>query len=143
MYYNDSLKFRNIYMKTVMTFGTFDLAHPGHISYLTQAKSYGDKLITIIARDQNLKKKVLHTEQQRKKQIEKLNIADLVLLGSENDKLSVITQYNPDIICIGYDQQVDIEKLQEITDAQIIRLESFKPHVFKSKILKKHFHENP
>ena len=44
-------------MKTVMTFGTFDLAHPGHIFYLNEAKKLGDKLITVIARDANLKKR--------------------------------------------------------------------------------------
>ena len=129
-------------MKTVMTFGTFDLAHPGHISYLTQAKQHGDYLITVIARDTNLKKKVLHSEQERLNQIKKLDIANKVILGSNTNKLEVIKKYNPDVICIGYDQEVNIEKLKQLTNAKIIRLESFKPHVFKSKLLKKHFHEN-
>ena len=129
-------------MKTVMTFGTFDLAHPGHISYLTQAKQHGDYLITVIARDTNLKKKALHSEQERLNQIKKLDIANKVILGSNTNKLEVIKKYNPDVICIGYDQEVNIEKLKQLTNAKIIRLESFKPHVFKSKLLKKHFHEN-
>tara|TARA_Y100001970_G_C13556962_1_gene519592 strand:- start:69 stop:461 length:393 start_codon:yes stop_codon:yes gene_type:complete len=129
-------------MKTVMTFGTFDLAHPGHIYYLTEAKKHGDKLITVIARDKTLTKKIQHNENFRLAQIQKLDIADLVILGSETNKLSVITQYNPDIICLGYDQKVDVDKLKQITSAQIITIDSFKPHVFKSKLLKKHFHEN-
>ena len=129
-------------MKTVMTFGTFDLAHPGHIFYLNEAKKLGDKLITVIARDANLKKKVLHTETQRLQQIQKLNIADEVILGSQTNKLDVIRKYKPDIICIGYDQKANIPKIQEISDAQIIKINSYKPHVFKSKLLKKHFHEN-
>lgn len=125
-------------MKTVLTFGTFDLAHPGHIAYLTEAKSYGDHLITVISRDKNLQKKVVHSETQRLKQIQKLNIADKVVLGSLTNKLDVIQKYNPDIICLGYDQIANISELKKITDAQIIRCKSFKPHVFKSKILKKH-----
>jgi len=43
-------------MKTVMTFGTFDIVHPGHIHFLQQAKTYGDRLITIVARDMNVQK---------------------------------------------------------------------------------------
>ncbi len=129
-------------MKTVMTFGTFDLAHPGHIYYLTESKKHGDKLITVIARDKTLTKKTQHDENFRLAQIQKLQIADLVILGSETNKLSVITQYNPDIICLGYDQKVNLNELKQITNAKIITIESFKPHVFKSKLLKQHFHEN-
>ena len=129
---------RNNRMKIVLTFGTFDLAHPGHIAYLTEAKSYGDYLITVISRDKNLQKKVLNSETQRFKQIQKLNIADEVILGSLTNKLDVINKYNPDIICLGYDQIANTEQLKEITNAKIIRCKSFKPHVFKSNILKKH-----
>jgi len=125
-------------MKTVLTFGTFDLAHPGHIAYLTEAKSYGDYLITVIARDTNISKSVLHSEKQRKKQIENLNIADKVVLGSTTNKLEVIAKYKPDIICLGYDQIANETQLAQVTNAKIIRCKSFKPHVFKSKLLKKH-----
>ena len=125
-------------MKKVLTFGTFDLAHPGHIAYLTEAKSYGDHLITVISRDKNLRKEVLHSETQRLKQIQQLNIADEVVLGSLTNKLDVIHKYHPDIICLGYDQIANTEQLEAITNAKIIRCKSFKPHVFKSKILKKH-----
>jgi FAD synthetase len=37
--------------RVVMTFGTFDLLHPGHLHYLSEAKKLGDYLITIVARD--------------------------------------------------------------------------------------------
>ena len=37
--------------KIVMTFGTFDHLHPGHIYYLSEARKYGDYLITVVARD--------------------------------------------------------------------------------------------
>ncbi len=36
---------------TVMTFGTFDMFHPGHEYYLSEARKLGDTLITIVARD--------------------------------------------------------------------------------------------
>ena len=134
---NSSTNTRNNNMKKVLTFGTFDLAHPGHISYLEEAKTHGDYLITIIARDKNLKKDVINSEEKRLKQIKKLNIANEVVLGSLESKLDVIHKYKPDIICLGYDQKADEAKLAEISNAKIIRCKSFKPHVFKSKILKK------
>gem|GEM_PF-2920555 len=46
---------RNISWK-VLTFGTFDHLHPGHESYLIQAKAYGDELITIVALDETVKR---------------------------------------------------------------------------------------
>ena len=51
----DETQVRNLQWK-VLTFGTFDHTHPGHISYLTQASHYGDHLITIIALDQTVQK---------------------------------------------------------------------------------------
>ncbi len=36
---------------TVMTFGTFDIFHPGHAYYLSQAARLGERLITVVARD--------------------------------------------------------------------------------------------
>ena len=53
----------------VITFGTFDLLHPGHEYYLRQARSYGDVLMTIVARDETVEKlkhkKPSHTQEQR------------------------------------------------------------------------------
>lgn len=42
-------------MTVVLTFGTFDIFHPGHEYYLREAKKHGDKLVTVIARDQTVK----------------------------------------------------------------------------------------
>lgn len=42
--------------KLVMTFGTFDMFHPGHVYYLSEARKLGDELITIIARDVTVSK---------------------------------------------------------------------------------------
>ena len=43
-------------MKKVMCFGTFDKLHPGHLSYLEQAKEYGEYLVVVVARDKRVKK---------------------------------------------------------------------------------------
>ena len=55
-------------MKKVITFGTFDVFHIGHVSILERAKSYGDYLIVGVSSDDlNLFKKRAKTNLQRKR----------------------------------------------------------------------------
>jgi len=126
--------------KKVIAFGTFDKVHPGHISYLEQAKALGD-LIVVIARDKTAEqvkgKKPIQSEKERKKEIEKLNLAKQVLLGMLNDKYKVIEEVKPDIVALGYDQKSFTEHLQEELKkrnikAKIVRLKPFKEKVYKS-----------
>ncbi len=123
----------------VIAFGTFDLLHPGHLNYLYQAKRLGNFLIVIIARDVNVKKNKkklpIQNEIQRKINIEKLEIANKVVLGNINDKYNVIKKYKPDIIALGYDQKADIKKLKKFK-AKIIRLKPYKSEIYKSSKLK-------
>jgi FAD synthetase len=42
--------------KVVMTFGTFDVFHPGHRFYLTEARKLGGRLIVIVALDSTVEK---------------------------------------------------------------------------------------
>lgn len=135
-------------MKTVMAFGTFDLLHPGHISFLNQTKKYGE-LIVIIARDKTVRrlkgKLPIHSEKQRLEAIKGLKLAARVILGSLTDKYAAIKKYQPDIIALGYDQTYFTEKLKpelkklKLT-TKIIRLKSYQPHKFKTSIIKKTIH---
>ena len=58
-------------MKKVIAFGTFDIFHLGHVSYLKQARKLGDYLVVIIARDKTVfqikKQKTRNKEQERLK----------------------------------------------------------------------------
>ena len=129
----------------VMTFGTFDYLHAGHEYYLTEAKKHGDEMITIIARDKTVKKvkgeSPDNDENFRKKQLEESGLTNKVMLGNIGDKYGVIRKYRPDIICLGYDQYAFTQKLQKELidnkmDVKIIRLDPYKPEIFKSSIIK-------
>jgi FAD synthetase len=132
-------------MIKVITFGTFDLFHPGHISYLKQAKKLGDHLTVIIARDQTVKEvKGFHphdSEEIRLKNVENSQLANTVILGSISDKYQVLLDHKPNIIALGYDQQAFTENLKQFIinndlTIQIVRLESYFPEKYKSSHLK-------
>jgi len=149
-------------MKTVMAFGTFDIFHPGHEFYLSEARKRGDFLVVVVARDENvLKIKGKLPRNSEEKRVEVLReqrfdlkgeknaseveprggLADEVVLGDLVDRYAVIEKFRPDVIALGYDQKVDSveleKKLKEFKlQAEIVRLQSFRPEVFKSSKLK-------
>ncbi|MCP4524250.1 MAG: adenylyltransferase/cytidyltransferase family protein [Candidatus Gracilibacteria bacterium] len=141
---NDIITIKNL-KDYVLTFGTFDLVHPGHEYYLTEAKKYGDRLVTIVATDQNVQNfKHHHADRdihQRIEDIKNLGIADIVCPGNEDNPLIWIKQYMPKVICLGYDQnsftdQLEIYIQKEHLDISIIRIPPFQEKQFKSSILK-------
>ena len=70
-------------MKRIITYGTFDLLHYGHINLLRRAKSLGDYLIVALSTDEfNWKekhKKCYFTYEQRKELLEAVRYVDLVI----------------------------------------------------------------
>ena len=129
-------------MKKVMVFGTFDILHPGHIHMLKEASEYGDFLITVLAKDKVVEKikrhKPLHNEKTRVSNMKQAGIANKVRLGYINDKYKVIKEEKPDIIALGYDQKVFVDKLTDVIEdhVQIVRLAPFKPEIYKSSKMK-------
>ncbi len=129
-------------MKKVMAFGSFDILHKGHEAYLKEAKGYGDYLIVIVARDDNILRfkgrKPKHHENYRLEQVKKLNFVDEAVLGHKDDILEVLEDYNPDVVCLGYDQKtVDVKKLKQELEkrgikAEIVRAKPYKEDVYKS-----------
>ena len=125
-----------------MAFGSFDILHEGHKHYLNEAKGYGDYLIVVVARDSNILRfkgrKPRNDENYRLNEIKKLGFVDKAVLGHKEDILEVLKEFNPDIICLGYDQKtIDEEKLRQELEkrklkAEIIRAKPYKEDVYKS-----------
>jgi FAD synthetase len=126
----------------VMTFGTFDLFHPGHKYYLSEASNLGDYLITVVARDTTVEqvkgKKPRESEKIRLMKLQESWYTDEAILGSETDHYAVILEKKPDILCFGYDQQsFNDERLQYFLKKnnlypEIIILPAFQPERWKS-----------
>ena len=128
-------------MKLVMCAGTFDTLHPGHLYYLSEAKKFGDKLIVVVARDntsQSFKgKKPLHNERERLEQVRSLKVVDEAVLGRHGNIFNIIEEIKPDVICLGYDQKVQKQELEDDLKkknikAEVIRIGSYMPNVYKS-----------
>lgn len=133
-------------MKKVLIAGTFDIIHPGHLYLLKQAKKRGDFLIVVIARDKTVEREKSHlpknNEKQRVINLKKLNIADQVIIGNQGNKLKIIENLQPDIICLGYDQKININNLKKELKKRglsitVVRLKSYLPRRYKSRLFKK------
>ncbi len=128
----------------VLIFGTFDILHPGHLHILNNAAMLGD-LYIVVALDETVKeikgRSPVNSELQRKKNLEKLNIAKQVALGYKKDKFKIIEEINPEIICLGYDQRSFVDALPEELkkrnlNCRIIKVDSFHPEKYKSSKMK-------
>jgi FAD synthetase len=93
--------------KRVMTQGVFDLVHLGHLHYLQAARSYGDELIVVVARDETVQRNKhapIFNEEARRELVAALAPVDSAVLGHRGDFYRIVEEIDPDIICIGYDQ---------------------------------------
>lgn len=94
-------------MKRVLTYGTFDLLHYGHINLLRRAKALGDYLIVALSTDDfnALKgKKAYHNYETRKKMLEAIRYVDLVIPEeSWEQKIDDVKKYQVDIVVMGSD----------------------------------------
>lgn len=93
--------------KTVLTYGTFDLFHEGHVKLLKRAKDLGDELIVAVSTEEfnQLKgKKSYFTYDQRKTIVDAIKYVDKVI-PEENweQKINDIKEYNVDILVMGDD----------------------------------------
>lgn len=95
-------------MKRIITFGTFDVFHVGHINILERAASYGDYLIVGISSDNlNFSKKnryPIYSQNDRVKIITSLQFVDEVFVEESLElKLEYIKKYEADVLIMGDD----------------------------------------
>ena len=95
-------------MKRVITYGTFDLLHYGHINLLRRAKALGDYLIVALSTDEfnwrEKQKKSYFSYDERKAMLEAIRYVDLVI-PEENwgQKKTDVEKYHVDVFVIGDD----------------------------------------
>ncbi len=105
-------------MKRVITYGTFDLLHYGHINLLRRARALGDYLIVALSTDEfnseGKGKKCYFSYEQRKALLEAIRYVDLVIPETcWEQKVTDIKEYHIDTFVIGDDWAGKFDYLKE------------------------------
>ena len=114
-------------MKRVITYGTFDLLHYGHINLLRRAKEQGDYLIVALSTDEfnwdEKQKKCYFSYEKRKPLLEAIRYVDLVIPEKNwEQKVSDVKEYHVDTFVMGDDWAGKFDFIQEETDAEVVYL---------------------
>ena len=94
-------------MKRILTYGTFDLLHYGHIEILRRARALGDYLVVAVSSDEFnaiKNKKAYHNYETRKKMLEAIWYVDLVIPENTwEQKRNDVLEYKIDTVVMGSD----------------------------------------
>ncbi|MBP9478871.1 MAG: D-glycero-beta-D-manno-heptose 1-phosphate adenylyltransferase [Sebaldella sp.] len=98
--------------KIVFTNGVFDILHVGHLTYLEEAKSFGDILIVGINSDSSVKvnkgdKRPINSEEDRAKMIIGLKPVDYAVIFDEKTPIEIIAKIKPNVHIKGGDYKKD------------------------------------
>jgi len=112
-------------MRTVITFGTFDVLHIGHINILRRAKAHGDRLIVGVSSDAlNFSKKQrypVYSEADRAEIISSLQFVDEVFIEESLElKGEYIKKFGADILIMGNDWEGRFDMFKELCEVEYL-----------------------
>lgn len=128
-------------MKKVITYGTYDLLHEGHIRLLQRAKALGDYLIVGVTSDDYDKTRgkinVTQSLVERIKAVRNTGLADLIIVEEyDGQKIDDIKKYNVDIFTLGSDWEGKFDYLNEYCEVIYLpRTEGISSSEIRSQIL--------
>jgi D-beta-D-heptose 7-phosphate kinase/D-beta-D-heptose 1-phosphate adenosyltransferase len=98
--------------RVVFTNGVFDLLHPGHVRYLTTARSLGDVLIVGVNSDRSVRgnkgpSRPIIPEQERAEVLEALSVVDAAVIFDDPTPQAIIDRLKPDVLVKGADWAAD------------------------------------
>lgn len=132
---------------TVVAFGAFDPVHPGHEFWLEQARSLGDRLVVVVARDGSIRarkgREPFQGEEERLKVVALLPMVDEALLGNKTaNQYTLLSELDFDVVALGYDQEPSNEAVRSElnvrgkSQVKIVRLPALRPDLYKSTLLR-------
>lgn len=107
--------------KRIITFGTFDVFHIGHVNILERAKALGEYLIVGVSTDElNFRKKgryPIYNQISRKRIVESLHCVDEVFFEeSLEKKAEYLKEYKADVLVMGDDWQGKFDQYRDICE---------------------------
>jgi glycerol-3-phosphate cytidylyltransferase len=107
--------------RTVITFGTFDVLHVGHIRVLERARALGDRLVVGVSADAlNVSKKgrdSVFTQDERLEIVGSLRVVDEVFVEESLElKRDYVTKYGADVLAMGNDWEGKFDHLSDICE---------------------------
>ena len=130
--------------KIVMTNGCFDILHAGHIAYLEEAKSLGDRLLVAVNDDDSVSrlkgpKRPINSLNDRAKVLNGLVSVDWVISFSEDTPVCLIKGIKPDVLVKGGDYQLSeiIGGQEVLANGGKVKALSFKEGYSTSAIIEK------
>lgn len=129
-------------MKKVITYGTFDMLHQGHLNFLKRAKKLGDYLIVGVTSDdfdsRRGKINVQQSMMERVEGVKETGLADQIIIEEyEGQKIDDVNRFGVDIFAIGSDWQGKFDYLSEF--CKVVYLERTKG-ISSTKIRSKNNH---
>lgn len=108
-------------MRKVITYGTYDLLHYGHINLLRRARALGDYLIVALSTDEfnwnQKQKKCYFCYEQRKQLLESIRYVDLVIPEETwEQKISDVKEFRVDTFVMGSDWEGKFDFLKPYCD---------------------------
>ena len=111
-------------MKTILTYGTFDLFHIGHVNMLKRVSALGDQLVVGVSTDEfnEVKgKRSLFPYEQRSEIVRSNRYVDMVIPETcWEQKVDDIKKYQVDVFAIGEDWKGKFNFLKEYCDVQYL-----------------------
>lgn len=117
--------------RVVFTNGVFDLLHPGHVRYLTEARRLGDHLIVGINSDRSVRAirepgRPLNPETERAEILLALRSVDAVVVFDDETPQRLIEQLQPDVLVKGADwgpSEIVGREIVEARGGRVVRIE--------------------
>jgi rfaE bifunctional protein nucleotidyltransferase chain/domain len=130
--------------RVVFTNGVFDILHPGHVRYLTEARRQGDALIVAVNSDRSVRAnkgpaRPVNPEAERAEVITALAVVDAAVVFDEDTSHDIISAIQPDVLVKGADWPADQIVGRDIVEARggvVIRVKVEEGHSTTSVIAK-------
>ena len=132
----------------VIAFGAFDPLHPGHEFFLQQAKSFGDYLLVVVARDSSIRaykqRESYKSEEERLSAVAALPVVNEAILGNKTaHRYELLSELFFDVVALGYDQSPSEEDVRRELNVRgkfavaIVRCPALRPDLYKSTLIRK------